>query len=77
MGIPTYRTSVVAVYNVEYLLLNHMCKCEPEEDGTYSIYDVKAGEQLGVTYLLRDYCLNLRGIRRLKLFGFVPCVRVN
>ena len=80
VGIPSYRTSVVAVYNIEYLLLNHMCKpnceSEPEEDGTYSviaIYDLKAGEQLGVTYLLRDYCLNLREIRRLKLkesFGF-------
>ena len=80
VGIPSYRTSIVAIYNVEYLLLNHMCKpnceSEPEEDGTYSviaIYNLKAGEQLGVTYLLRDYCLNVREIRCLKLkesFGF-------
>ena len=80
VGIPSYSVSVSSVYNVEYLLLNHMCRpnceSEPEDDGTYSvyaIYDLEAGEQLGVTYLLRDYRLNLREIRRMKLkesFGF-------
>lgn len=76
----TEDTSVVAVYNIEYLLLNHMCKpnceSEPEEDGSCAVFamdDLKAGEQLGVSYLLRDYCLNFRDIRRAKLmqsFGF-------
>ena len=73
-------TSIVAVYNVEYSLLNHMCKpnCESEEEEdrslpVFAMEDLEAGVQLGVSYLLRDYLFNIREIRRSKLlesFGF-------
>ena len=67
-------TMIVAVYNNEYCLLNHMCKpnceIEVEEDGTVAVYtidDVKAGEQLGISFVTREYYMNVREVRRAKL----------
>ena len=67
-------TLITAVYNNEYCLLNHMCKpnCEidREEDGTIAVYtvdDVKAGEQLGISFVTREYYMNVREVRRAKL----------
>jgi hypothetical protein len=67
-------TLTVAVYNNEFCLLNHMCKrnCEidREEDGTIGVYtidNVKAGEQLGISYVTKEYYMNVRELRRAKL----------
>ena len=67
-------TMIVAIYNNEYCLLNHMCKpnceIEVEEDGTVAVYtidDVKAGEQLGISFVTREYYMNVREVRRAKL----------
>ena len=67
-------TMIIAAYNREYCLLNHMCKpnCEidREEDGTIAVYtvdDVKAGEQLGISFVTREYYMNVREVRRAKL----------
>ena len=64
---------IIAVYNV-YCLLNHMCKpnCEidRDKDGTVAVYtidDVKAGEQLGISFVTREYYMNVREVRRAKL----------
>lgn len=73
----TKSTMVVAVYNQEYTLLQHMCKpnCEPEKeienkDGKISVYtidDIKAGTQLGISFLMIKYYANVRDIRLPKL----------
>ena len=77
-------TSAVGLY-VEYSLLNHMCKpnCGWEEkDGAISVFafeDIKVGDQLGISYLLPEYCLYLREVRRKELvdvFGFNCCCDV-
>ena len=77
-------TSVVGLY-IEYSLLNHMCKpnCGWEEnDGAISVFaleDIKVGDQLGISYLLPEYCLYLREVRRKELvdvFGFNCCCDV-
>ena len=67
-------TMIIAVYNNAYCLLNHMCKpnCEidREKDGTVAVYtidDVKAGEQLGISFVMREYYMNVREVRRAKL----------
>ena len=71
-------TSAVATY-IEYSLLNHMCKPNcgwEEENGAMSVFaleDIKAGDQLGISYLLPEYCLYVREVRRKELmdvFGF-------
>ncbi len=73
------NTSTVGLY-VEYSLLNHMCKpiCGWEEkNGAISVFaleDIKAGDQLRISYLLPKYCLYLREVRRKELvdvFGFL------
>ena len=65
-----------AVYNLEYTLLDHMCKpnCEEEElndeDGNvpvYSIEDIEAGTQLGISFLMMKYYINVREVRLPKL----------
>ena len=62
-----------------------MCKpnCGWEEkDGSISVFaleDIKAGDQLGISYLLPEYCLYLREVRRKELvdvFGFNCCCGV-
>ena len=77
-------TSAVGMY-VEYSLLNHMCKpnCGWEmNDGAISVFaheDIRAGDQLGISYLLPEYCLYLREVRRKELvdvFGFDCCCDV-
>lgn len=69
-------TIIVAVYNVEYLLLNHVCKpnCEIKEESkanepvvVYTIDDIEAGEQLGISYVTKEYYINVREVRRAKL----------
>ena len=71
-------TSAVATY-IEYSLLNHMCRPNcgwEEENGAVSVFaleDIEAGDQLGISYLLPEYCLYVREVRRKELmdvFGF-------
>jgi hypothetical protein len=71
-------TSAMALF-MEYSLLNHMCRpnCEWEmEDGGVRVYaarDIEASTQLGISYLMDEYTLILREIRRAILkenFGF-------
>ena len=71
-------TSAMALF-MEYSLLNHMCRpnCEWEmEDGSVCVYaarDIEAGAQLGISYLMDEYTLIVREIRRAilkKNFGF-------
>ena len=61
-------------YNTVYCLLSHMCKsnCEidPEKGGTVSVYtidDLKPGEQLGTSFVLREYYMDVSEVRRPKL----------
>ena len=70
--------SAVATY-IEYSMLNHMCKpnCGWEEENgavfVFALEDIEAGEQLGISYLLPEYCLYVREVRRKELmdvFGF-------
>ena len=68
------RTSILAAYNLEYLMLNHICKpnCEvaQEEDDNVAIYtieDVAEGEQLGISFVTREYYMNVRELRCPKL----------
>ena len=66
-------TVVVAVYNLEYTLLDHMCKpnCEAEEGikdevGNVTVYttdDIEAGSQLSISFLMMKYYINIRDIR--------------
>ena len=73
----TKTTMIVAVYNQEYTLLHHMCKpnCEAakeieNEDGKISVYtidDIEAGAQLGISFLMIRYYANVRDIRLPKL----------
>ena len=71
-------TSAMALF-MEYSLINHMCRpnCGWEmENGSISVFaarDIEAGAQLGITYLTEEFYLNVREIRRSKLwqnFGF-------
>ena len=71
-------TSAQAIY-FEYSLINHMCKSNcgwEQENGRVSVFaleDIEAGAQLGIRYVIPDYCLNVRETRRKKLrdvFGF-------
>ena len=66
-------TSVIAVYNAEYSLLSHMCKpnCVVEDEegdiAVYSLEDLQVGVQLGISFVLKEYYLNVREVRRAKL----------
>ena len=71
-------TSAVATY-IEYSLLNHMCRPNcgwEEENGAISVFaleDIEADDQLGISYLLPEYCLYVKEVRRKELmdvFGF-------
>ena len=71
------NTMIIAVYNIEYSLLGHMCKpnCEVEEEllgdarnvAVYTIDDIEIGERLGISFLMNTYYTNIREIRRAKL----------
>ena len=72
-------TSIIALYNVEYYLLNHLCKpnCEVDKDGeivtVYTIDDIETGTPLGISFVSKEYYMNVRELRRAKLkecFGF-------
>ena len=69
-------TLIIAVHNNEYCLLNHMyklnCEIDQEKDGTIAVYtigDVKAGQQPGISFVTREYYMNIiiREVRRAKL----------
>lgn len=77
---PTGRISVDAIY-YELSLLNHMCKpnCDKFKSkkitcmNVSTLEDIKAGSQLGISYVDSVYYLNVREIRRKELkeaFGF-------
>jgi dimeric dUTPase (all-alpha-NTP-PPase superfamily) len=71
-------TSAMALF-MEYSLVNHMCRpnCGWEmENGSICVFaarDIEAGAELGITYIIEEFYLNVREIRRAKLrqnFGF-------